>query len=166
MSLQELPKTVMSAAVSLLRLPLELIERVFPGRDGADRAGVREPLKPDPGATEPKPTSQTKEKVKPDPAAPKPAARSKSRKPASKKDGGAKKAPAAKKAGAKKPGTAKEPAAAKKPPAGRKPDASSETRAPAAESPGVVDEATDGLEAATDRAVTAREELEQAADRG
>ena len=38
MSLQELPKTLANAALSLLRLPLELLERVIPGRGGDDRA--------------------------------------------------------------------------------------------------------------------------------
>ena len=108
MSLTDLPKTVANFALSLVRVPLGLLERAIPGRGGDS-----EPV------PEPKP-------------APK-------RKPA-----------------AKKPASAKKPV---------KPAAKPQKRATAAEEPGVVDESTDGLGAATDRAVTAREELEQSAGR-
>ena len=148
MSIQDLPKTLVLTAVKLVRIPLELIERAIPGR-GDDRKLDTEPLEPDPGIRD-KPTPT--EGLKPDPDAPKP------RKPAAKRASSTAKKPVAKKAS-----TAKKPTAKKKPAAKR-----STTPKPknttAAEEPGVVDEATDGLEAATDRAVTARSEIEQAAE--
>ena len=144
MSLTDLSKTIANVAVNLIRVPLALIERAIPGRGGAERAA-------DPVAAPPEP--------------PKPAAK---RKPATT----AKRKPAAKKPAAKKPSAAKKPATAKKParPAAAqskpaKPDAASAARTTPAEERGVVDESTDGLEAATDRAVAAREDLEQSASR-
>lgn len=116
MSLTDLPKTIATVALNLIRVPLTLIERAVPGRSAAERAA-------DPVTVPPK--------------APKPAAR---RKPAAKK-----------------------PATAKGKPA--KPDAGSAPRTTPAEEGGVVDESTDGLAAATDRAVAAREDLEQSASR-
>jgi len=143
MSIQDLPKTLVLTAVKLVRIPLELIERAIPGR-GDDRKLDTEPLEPDPGIRD-KPTPT--EGLKPDPDAPKP------RKPAAKRASSS----TARKPAAKKAATAKKPAA--KPSTTPKPKNTT-----AAEEPGVVDEATDGLEAATDRAVTARSEIEQAAE--
>ena len=40
MSLQDLPKTIANTALGLIRLPLELLERVIPGRGGDHRAGA------------------------------------------------------------------------------------------------------------------------------
>ena len=154
MSLQDLPKTIANTALGLIRLPLELLERVIPGRGGDHRAERPGPMEPDPGASEPKPADvKEKDKPKPDPAAPKPRAKAAAKKPAAKKAGG-------KKPAAKKPSAAKKPAP-KKAAAPKKPGAASETRAPAAETPGVVAEETDGLDAATDRAVAAKEDLER-----
>ena len=147
MSLTDLSKTIANVAVNLIRVPLALIERAIPGRGGAERAA-------DPVAAPPEP---------PKPAAKRKPATTAKRKPAAKK-------PAAKKpSAAKKPATAKKPAGAKKPAAAQskpaKPDAASAARTTPAEERGVVDESTDGLEAATDRAVAAREDLEQSASR-
>jgi hypothetical protein len=151
MSIQDLPKTLVLTAVKLVRIPLELLERAIPGR--GPRPPASERLEPDPGVDDrPRPD----EGLKPDPDAPKPK-KPAAPKPASKRGSSTAKKPAAKKAsGAKKPAAKKKPATKRSSPKPR--------NTTAAEEPGVVDEATDGLEAATDRAVKAREEIEQAAE--
>ena len=146
MSIQDLTKTFVVTAVKLVRLPLELIERAIPGRGARSPESELEPLQPDPGVRD-KPTPR--EGLRPDPEAPKP------RKPAAKRAATAKKPAAKKSSGAKKP-------AAKKAPAKRSSPKPKNTTA--AEEPGVVDEATDGLEEATDRAVQAKTDLEQSAE--
>ena len=140
MSIQDVTKSLVVTAVKLVRLPLELIERAIPGRGARSPESELEPLQPDPGVSDkPKP----REGLRPDPEAPKP------RKPAARKPA-AKRAATAKKPAAKKSSGAKKPAAKKAPAKRSTPKPKNTT---AAEEPEVVDEATDGLEAATDRAV-------------
>ena len=151
MSIQDVTKSLVVTAVKLVRLPLELIERAIPGRGARSPESELEPLQPDPGVSDkPKP----REGLRPDPEAPKP------RKPAARKPA-AKRAATAKKPAAKKSSGAKKPAAKKAPAKRSSPKPKNTT---AAEEPGVVDEATDGLEAATDRAVQAKTDLEQSAE--
>lgn len=136
MSLQELPRTVATGAVKLVRLPLELAngarERI------ADRIGGD-----DEQATASMPTADLT-KPKPAKAAPKP------RRPAARaKPKAAAKAapkPKARKAAATKPESAK-------------PHRTPASKSPTAEQPEVVAEQTEGLEDATDRAIAERRSL-------
>ena len=134
MSLQELPRTVATGAVKLVRLPLELAngarERI------ADRIGGD-----DEQATASMPTADLT-KPKPAKAAPKP------RKPAArtKPKAAAKPKPKARKAAATKPESAK-------------PHRTPASKSPTAEQPEVVAEQTEGLEDATDRAIAERRSL-------
>ena len=134
MSLQELPRTVATGAVKLVRLPLELAngarERI------ADRIGGD-----DEQATASMPTTEPT-KSKPAKAAPKP------RKPAArtKPKAAAKPKPKARKAAATKPESAK-------------PHRTPASKSPTAEQPEVVAEQTEGLEDATDRAIAERRSL-------
>ena len=134
MSLQELPRTVATGAVKLVRLPLEFAngarERI------ADRIGGD-----DVQATASMPTAEPA-KPKPAKAAPKP------RRPAArtKPKAAAKPKPKARKAAATKPESAK-------------PHRTPASKSPTAEQPEVVAEQTEGLEDATDRAIAERRSL-------
>ena len=134
MSLQELPRTVATGAVKLVRLPLEFAngarERI------ADRIGGD-----DEQATASMPTAEPT-KPKPAKAAPKP------RKPAArtKPKAAAKPKPKPHKAAATKPESAK-------------PHRTPASKSPTAEQPEVVAEQTEGLEDATDRAIAERRSL-------
>jgi hypothetical protein len=149
MSIQDLTKTLVVSAVKLVRIPIGLIERAIGSRGSGPPASER--LEPDPGvADRPRPD----EGLKPDPEAPKP------KKPAARKPAAKRASSTAKKPAAKKTSGAKKPAAQKKPAVKR--SAPKPKNTTAAEESGVVAETTDGLEAATDRAVEALEEIEQA----
>ena len=134
MSLQELPRTVATGAVKLVRLPLEFAngarERIA-DRIGGDDEQVTasmptaEPAKPKPAKAAPKPR--------------KPAARTKPK-------AAAKPKPKARKAAVTKPESAK-------------PHRTPAAKSPAAEQPEVVAEQTEGLEDATDRAIAERRSL-------
>lgn len=135
MSLQELPRTVATGAVKLVRLPLEFAngarERI------ADRIGGD-----DEQATASMPTAEPT-KPKPAKAAPKP------RKPAAartKPKAAAKSEPKPRKSAATKPESAK-------------PHRTPVSKSPTAEQPEVVAEQTEGLEDATDRAIAERRSL-------
>lgn len=135
MSLQELPRTVATGAVKLVRLPLEFAngarERI------ADRIGGD-----DERATASMPTAEPT-KPKPAKAAPKP------RKPAAartKPKAAAKSEPKPRKSAATKPESAK-------------PHRTPVSKSPTAEQPEVVAEQTEGLEDATDRAIAERRSL-------
>lgn len=132
MSLQELPRTAANGAFKLIRLPVDFATSVRElVAEGLNRAdeSMAETHTPAP-------------RPKPAPKPPKPAAKAKP-----------------KAAGGAKPSAKAKPRRAATTPKAARPTRTPSSKTPAAEEPAVVTEQTDGLEDATDRAITERRGL-------